>query len=204
MPTLKVGSLPADTCHLCVDVPRLIQEQTAWFTPWLPRVLPQIEEITAWAAPRNFFTLFMPPLRKEDARGAWRRYYEKWSHLTLENLTPELLDIVQSLQPYAVQGQVVHKPVYSPWGSGQLHNALQDHKCSTLVITGGESDMCVLSTVLGAVDYGYRVVVAEDAICSGSDEGHDRALSLFQERYQQQIEVAKTETLLSAWQKVHA
>ena len=37
--------------------------------------------------------------------------------------------------------------------------------------------MCVLATVIGAVDHGYRViVVVTDAVCSSSDEGHDAML----------------------------
>ena len=41
------------------------------------------------------------------------------------------------------------------------------------MITGAETDVCVLATVLGAVDYGYRVVLVTDAVCSHSDTGHD-------------------------------
>ncbi|MHC2279292.1 hypothetical protein ACVME8_005935 [Bradyrhizobium diazoefficiens] len=36
-----------------------------------------------------------------------------------------------------------------------------------------ETDVCVLSTVLSAVDLGFRVVIVEDALCSSSDVGHD-------------------------------
>ena len=39
--------------------------------------------------------------------------------------------------------------------------------------SGSETDVCVLATVLDAVDIGYRVIVVRDAICSSSDEGHD-------------------------------
>ncbi|MGY4466887.1 nicotinamidase-related amidase [Bradyrhizobium sp. LB9.1b] len=41
------------------------------------------------------------------------------------------------------------------------------------MITGAETDVCVLSTVLGAVDLGFRVVIVKDALCSSSDVGHD-------------------------------
>ena len=36
-----------------------------------------------------------------------------------------------------------------------------------------ETDVCVLSTVLDAVNIGFRVVMVEDALCSSSDAGHD-------------------------------
>jgi nicotinamidase-related amidase len=38
-----------------------------------------------------------------------------------------------------------------------------------MVITGTETDVCVLATVLGAIDFGYWVVLAIDALCSSSD-----------------------------------
>ena len=70
---------------------------------------------------------------------------------------------------------------------------------NTLIISGAETDVCVLATVLDAVDLGYRVVVAEDALCSSSDEGHDMLLRLYQSRYSEQIETASSEIILSRW-----
>jgi len=67
------------------------------------------------------------------------------------------------------------------------------------VITGAETDICVLATVLGAVDRGYRVVVVTDALCSSSDESHDALMTFYHERLSQQVETADTETLLSSW-----
>ena len=43
---------------------------------------------------------------------------------------------------------------------------LDGSEVDTLVVTGGETDICVLATVLGAVDRGFRVVLVSDAICS--------------------------------------
>jgi Isochorismatase family len=45
---------------------------------------------------------------------------------------------------------------------------------SSLIVSGSETDVCVLATVL-AVDIGFRVIVVRDAVCSSSDEGHDHA-----------------------------
>ncbi len=69
----------------------------------------------------------------------------------------------------------------------------------TLVITGVETDVCVLGAVLGAVDLGYRVVVPTDAICSSSDRTHDALLTLYRERYGQQVETVTSEALLRSW-----
>jgi nicotinamidase-related amidase len=59
--------------------------------------------------------------------------------------------------------------------------------------------VCVLAAVLDAVDRGYRVIVAADALCSVSDEAHDSLLALYGKRFGQQIEVARTEEILDAW-----
>jgi nicotinamidase-related amidase len=47
-----------------------------------------------------------------------------------------------------------------------------------LIVTGSETDVCVLSTVMSAVDLGYRVILVRDAVCSSSDAGHEALLSL--------------------------
>jgi nicotinamidase-related amidase len=67
-----------------------------------------------------------------------------------------------------------------------------------LVITG-PYDVCVLATVLDAVDIGYRVVVVRDATCSSSDEGHDALMKVFHGRYTHQIETASAQEVLSSW-----
>ena len=53
---------------------------------------------------------------------------------------------------------------------------LQRLRTDTLVISGAETDVCVLATVMVAVDAGYRVILAKDALCSVSDESHDAML----------------------------
>ena len=59
--------------------------------------------------------------------------------------------------------------------------------------------MCVLATVLGAIDRGYRVVIARDAICSSTDQTHDALLGLYQSRFRQQIETSTVNEIIEAW-----
>ena len=44
---------------------------------------------------------------------------------------------------------------------------------------GGGTDVCVLSTVLSAIDLGLRIVLVEGALCSSFDESHDAILGLY-------------------------
>ena len=76
---------------------------------------------------------------------------------------------------------------------------LRERHTDALIITGAETDVCVLAAVLGAIDFGYRVVLVTDAICSSSNETHDAMLTLYQQRFAQQIETADTETILRHW-----
>ena len=82
--------------------------------------------------------------------------------------------------------------------SGLLH-LLSKRRTDALIVTGAETDVCVLAAVLGAVDFAYRVVLVADAICSSSDETHDALLTLYHQRFAQQIETVDTETLLRHW-----
>ena len=62
----------------------------------------------------------------------------------------------------------------------------------TLVITGGETDVCVLATVMAAVDLGFRIVLPTDALCSARDGTHDALLKLYEERFTNQIWTTST------------
>ena len=99
----------------------------------------------------------------------------------------------------SVSRTVFDKRFYSPFTEPQFHPFLQGRHIDSIVVTGGETDVCVLATVLDAVDLGYRVIVVSDALCSVSDQAHENLLQHYSERFQQQIEVASSETILDAW-----
>jgi nicotinamidase-related amidase len=69
-----------------------------------------------------------------------------------------------------------------------------------VIVTGGEkTDVCVLATVLGAVDWGFRVILVTDALCSSANETHDSIMNIYMNRFGQQVECVATESLLSQW-----
>ncbi len=148
---------------------------------------------------RTVFTRFIPVHRPEQAHGAWRRYYERWAELTLDRADPGLYDLLPAFRPLVPPAIVTDKGTYSPWGEPGFERVIAGLGPTTLVITGAETDVCVLAAILGAVDRGFRVVVPTDGVCSSSDSTHDALLKLYQERYSLQIEAAKSEEILAAW-----
>jgi nicotinamidase-related amidase len=199
MATSLYEALKARSVHLCVDMQRLFTAEGPWPTPWMEKVLPNVVRLAERFPERTVFTRFIPPLRAEAMPGTWRLYYDRWRNTTREHLDPRLLELVPPLAKLGPPAHVVDKTRYSAFALTTLSTYLQARGVDTLVITGSETDVCVLATVLGAVDRGYRVVLVTDGVCSGSDEGHDCLLTIYRNRYSEQIETADSATVLSAW-----
>lgn len=119
--------------------------------------------------------------------------------MTRAALGDAMIEVVPALRRFVPPAAVVDKFVYSPWLTPALEQQLREWETSTVVVTGGETDVCVLATVLGAIDRGFRVVVAEDAICSSSDETHDALVTLYGRRFSQQLTMMSTDDLLREW-----
>ena len=185
--------------HICVDMQRLFAEKTPWHTPWMARIVPTVHALVAAHPAETIFTRFIPVRRPQDAAGAWRIFYERWESVTLDRLDDDLVELMPELQPFVPPASVVDKRVYSPWFEPALHDALSRRNADTVVVSGGETDVCVLATVLGAIDRGYHVVVAKDALCSSRDETHDALIALYEQRFHEQIVALPTEEILAAW-----
>jgi nicotinamidase-related amidase len=179
---------------------RMFEEDTEWHLPWMPRVLPAIIALVEAHPARTVFTRFIPAKEPGMGHGTWRRYYERYAAMTLESLGEEMVELSPRLQRFVPPANIFDKWIYSPWLGSDLDRRLKVRGVDTLVISGGETDVCVLTTVLGAIDLGYRVIVATDAICSSADEPHDAAVALYHDRYGMQVETADVETILRAWQ----
>lgn len=177
----------------------MFAESTAWKMPWLPRVLPNVVSVAAAHPERTVFTRFIPAQKPGQGAGMWRRYYERWGSMTIDELGPEMIGLVRDLARFVPPARIFDKHVYSPWTGSDLHEQLRAAHVDTIIITGGETDVCVLATVLGAVDWGYRVILVTDALCSSADETHDSMMNIYMNRFGQQVECVTTETLLGSW-----
>lgn len=198
---MRYGALGPNCVHICVDMQRLFGPGYPWAVPWLERILPQVSAICGHNPARTVFTRFIPPARPDDARGAWRRYYDKWEAVTRDHIGPEALDLLPELSRYAPPAKIIDKSVYSPWLTPALDQLLSLGQVDTIFLTGGETDICVLATALGAIDRGFRLILIKDALCSSSDRTHDELMDLYASRFDTQIEVFNTDILLANWRE---
>jgi nicotinamidase-related amidase len=196
---LPYGPLSERTVHLCIDMQRLFAEETPWHTPWMERVLPVVTWIAEAHPEQTVFTRFIPPRHPDELPGTWRRFYRRWTELTLDRIDPGLLELVPPLARLVPPAIAIDKRVYSPFSEEAIWRILRERRADTLVITGAETDVCVLAAVLDAVDRGFRVVLATDAICSSSDRTHHALMTLYRSRFSEQIETAASEVIISAW-----
>jgi nicotinamidase-related amidase len=183
--------------HLCVDMQRMFNEPTEWRTPWMSRVLPNVLSIVELEPSRSLFTRFIPLRSADEGQGTWRRYYQRWHSMTLEELDVALVELVPELVCYIPPALVLDKSVMSPW-HGDLHARLRARSVDTLIVTGAETEVCVLAAVMGGIDLGYRMIVVTDAICSSADETHDAMMRIYQSRFGMQVETISTSDLIAA------
>lgn len=176
-------TLGPNAVHVVVDMQRLFAEKTVWHVPGLSTILPNVLSLARHRPEHTLLTRFITPRSPAEAAGAWRAFYLHWPSVTLERMPAAMLDLVDPL------GELV-----PPARLG----------ADTLILSGVETDVCVLGTVLAAVDRGYRVLVAEDAVASSSPAGHRAALKLIDLRLDQQVALVTTEALLAAWPRATA
>jgi nicotinamidase-related amidase len=191
--------IPALAVHLCLDMQNLIGPSGPWAAKWSERVLPAIVALVEHAPQRCIFTRFVPPAGAEATPGAWRQFYRKWPGLTVSEIDPEAVELMAPLKVFTPPARVLDKTRYSAFSNSALSEQLRALSAEALILSGAESDMCVLSTLLSAVDLGYPVFVASDAICSSCDPCHDGVLQLCHQRFSQQVHILPVAEIREGW-----
>jgi isochorismatase family protein len=153
--------------HLRFGPQTLFAERTEWHVPWLERVLPMVTRLSEARRRCTVLTRFVPPERPEDAVGAWR-LLSHWQDMSGERLDPCLIQLVPPLAALAPPAMLSTKRIIRHATNRLSYGRWGGFKAGALVITGSETDVCVLAAVMDAVDAGYRVILAEDALCSVS------------------------------------
>jgi nicotinamidase-related amidase len=86
---------------------------------------------------------------------------------------------------------IIDKTRYSAFAEPALISRLRQREVDALIVSGSETDVCVLATVLDTVDIAYRVIVVRDAVCNSPDEDMRRLCAAIIPRYTEQIETAE-------------
>ena len=198
MPGLEL--LLARPClHVAVDMQHLFAGPTVWHTPGLADILPRVVRLARHAPGRTVFTRFVPADMPEDATGAWRGYYERWRSVTLAEMGHEPVALVDPLRELAPPARVCDKSTHSAFNSGDFRDVVTCSGAEALVLTGVETDVCVLGTALDAIDEGLYVVVVGDAVASSVPECHRVTLESLLPRFDEQAVVATTAEVLASW-----
>jgi len=189
------------TVLVVVDMQRLFAEATAWCVPTLATAIEPIAALARAHPTQTIFTRFMTPATVDEAAGTWRRYYRRWPMVLRGNMDTAMLDLVAPLAGFAPPAEVCDKTTFSAFHSASFLAALERRRADTLVITGAETDVCVLATAFDAVDRGYGVIIAADAVTSLSPAGHRATLDAIFARMDQQVEIMTVDAVLAAWPK---
>ena len=199
---LKFGKIGDRALHLAIDLQVMFSESTKWASPAVNRILPAVEECVSWAPERTVFTRFLTPPSLDQAKGQWRRFYADTPSMLATRLAPEVFEIVPALRAYVPPAAVVDRYVYSVFASGQLREILSDRRPDTLIFSGVEADVCVLASLIDAIDIGYRVIVLKDGVAGSRADGEAAMLKGLLPRFEQQVELVDTEVLLRNWRTV--
>jgi nicotinamidase-related amidase len=198
---MNAMQLPSTTVHMAIDMQRVFAEETDWCLKGFHAIVPNIGAIAAALPGRTLFTRFVMPHTAEQAHGQWRNYYRRWKQFTREEwVSPGLCDIVDALAPYTTTENLIDKPTYSAFEVAGCALRLTALGADTIVFTGIETDVCVLATLMAAVDRGYRVIAVADALGSSSTAGHRATLDHVLPRMPDQVEIVGTDEILGALQ----
>jgi nicotinamidase-related amidase len=195
---LRFGPLER-AVHISIDMQLLFAEGTEWASPAVREILPAVERLCAHAPGRLIFTRFITPETIEDAPGQWKQYYRRWKNVLASCLDPRTFDLLPELRRFTPAAPVVDKYVHSGFANPALEKELDRLDAAAVILTGVETDVCVLATALAAVDRGYRTVLVSDAIASSVGASHDACLKSVFSRYDEQIEIVDSATVLAEW-----
>jgi nicotinamidase-related amidase len=184
-----------------VDMQRLFAEATDWSVPSFSDILPAVLALARAHPTQTVYTRFLTPGSADAAPGDWQNFYTRWPAMTRDRLQTGVFDLVDPLAGMAPPGEIYDKTVYSAFSNAGFVASLSRRQASTLVLTGVETDVCVLATAFDAVDRGLHVIVPADAVTSWSPAGHRAALDAIYPRLDQQIEITTVNDILALWPK---
>jgi nicotinamidase-related amidase len=196
--TLNALPLTDRSLHIVVDMQEVFASNPQWGFAGIHKIVPAIAELAKARPMATLWTRFISAHSAEEAEGSWAALYRKWPGATLA--AGAEMGILPSLLPYvAGPAAVFDKPTYSAFHNPAFTKILKERRADTLVMSGVETDVCVLATLMDAVDRGYFVVMPEDALTSSDLDGHKHILDVIPRRLQSQVYRASVATILEQW-----
>ncbi len=190
--------LTANSLHVVVDMQEVFATNPQWGFAGIYEIVPAIKALAAAKKEQTLWTRFISAHSAEAAEGSWAALYRKWPGATLS--AGAEMGILQDLLPLVgSEASVFDKPTYSAFHNPVFVATLKARHADTLVLSGVETDVCVLATLMEAVDRGYFVVMAEDALTSSDADGHRHILDVIPRRLQSQVFRAPVATILEQW-----
>lgn len=199
MSPLPFGPTGERALMVCIDMQRLFLEPGEWYAESALPILPACVRLVQCGADRCLFTRFITADSASDATGTWKRYYQRWDSVTRNVIGDEALALQHELQPFATEARCFDKRTHDAFDSESFARHIRTYEPDALVLFGIETDVCVLATAMSAVDLGYRVIIVEDACASSAPDSHDACITHIYPRFDQQIEITSTATLLQSW-----
>ncbi len=176
-----------NTLLIVIDMQRAYAPGGAWETPGFLRAEENILRLCE-RYPRRAFTRHVP---FQNPPGTWRAYNEAFREI---NEDAEAARLTAPIERIAA-GRTFDKNTYSALASGGLYAHLQRGGYDELLLTGVQSEFCVLATMLDAVDRGLPVTLVSDA-CAGSTDALARVPAQIAALAPCQIRLTTTEEAL--------
>jgi nicotinamidase-related amidase len=190
--------LTGRSLHVVIDMQLVFASNPQWGFAGIYDIVPAISKLAGAKPMATLWTRFISAHSAEEAEGSWAALYRKWPGATLSagaemGILPGLLPLV------AGRDAVFDKPTYSAFHNPAFVRSLKERRADTLVLSGVETDVCVLATLMDAVDRGYFVVMAEDAMTSSDADGHRHILDVIPRRLASQVYRAGVDAILEQW-----
>ena len=94
---------------------------------------------------------------------------------------------------------VVRKRWYDAFAGTELDGALRARGVTSLVVTGTMTDICVLSTVVGAFNREYRITVVEDGVATLWPEIQRATLDIVGRAFGRVVQSSEVLATISGW-----
>jgi nicotinamidase-related amidase len=181
---------------VAVDVQRLYRE----FAPWALAGVERVADVSAGLADALGCPLLCTRTVLPSAHGVedgpWRAYEERWQALRARAAAePALLDPLPALQRRC--REVFDKHTYSAFESPTFADAIRAFAPSPLIVTGVETDICVLATVFGAIDRNLPVWLVTDAV-AGPDARAQQGVLAMLSRMPEQVRLVTAREVVAA------